>query len=578
MASACPFCCRRTTFFLCADCIHVRIEKARHPPLHQHVQRLSERVQRRLSRLQGCREKLLRERRDALRQSVDRLKHTLHAKRNEANERSSRVVRLRTALEKRRRALEEQREHLTEVTRILQSKLLPMTLHRFLDDPPCNVAGLGAFHIYQELKAVMEAMQTERRKKCSELICLFPLKKIVCNGQKMLTLAEVESFQASGEMPFEREMEVEAALSFIAPIVFGLAAYLDVPLPFPIVYGHYWKCQACQRNISARDPIYRLADTPSHPRPHPSPSPIPPPPAMPSDLPNRMPSNISDDQSTHSHQGDYPFSLSLATRGQVKRSPASHASSRSQSISSSVAQTVTMGVAKVTTEVGQQLRHGRGSLSGVSAMLMARKGGLGRGGHREQRDGGTKGWAVPRVIHRGTGVAHAFTIYDGVCTSDFSAALHLLNQSLLHMCERQGQHPPLRQHDDTLQLLNSIISSPHLGCLVPPRPASALGDLFGHHYGEESFKGYEDGDWIVLSDLVGAVDETSHHRDRDRGGMDEWPSTPSTSEREGRQQHLSPSPANVTCERTPSQYHTPSSGSVGEGNEHQKVAEFHLDG
>lgn len=82
---------------------------------------------------------------------------------------------------------------------------------------------------------VRSAVQAERRSQISKLVDIFPLKWIVREdgGERTVSLAQVQSFLVAGVLQDDALKDVEAALSFLLPLVSLLAVYLDVALPFP---------------------------------------------------------------------------------------------------------------------------------------------------------------------------------------------------------------------------------------------------------------------------------------------------------------------------------------------------------
>jgi hypothetical protein len=270
----------------------------------------------------------------------------------------------------RRRQLELRREELCErrrrsetcavewaaAGRRLEAKRCRISSDEFLRDPARHSHSLGAFHIYQELAVARSALQAERKRRCAELVGIFPLKWIVQDavGDRTVSLAQVPSFSvlaAAGVLKDDERKDMEAALSYLLPLVAGLAEHLDVTLPFP--------CTGARGHEESA----RIADLEA----------------------NRV---------------------------------------RSQS----------EGAVAVAPQIAW--------------------------------------WARPCVLHPFTGRWHNFSIYDGICTSEFLTALRLLDEDLRRICLCQGEVPPA--DFSTLQLLASSLSAADLGCVSPPLLALPL--------------------------------------------------------------------------------------------------------
>lgn len=121
-----------------------------------------------------------------------------------------------------------------------------MSRDQFLRDPARHSSTIGAFHVFQELHVVGQALRQERRRRCAEVVEIFPLKWIhsgssggaAVAGDRTVTLGQVQSFTAPGIFQdSELRASVDAALTFLLPLIAWLAAYLDVTLPFPCSGG-----------------------------------------------------------------------------------------------------------------------------------------------------------------------------------------------------------------------------------------------------------------------------------------------------------------------------------------------------
>jgi len=206
---------------------------------------------------------------------------------------------------------------------------------------------------------VSAALQKERRRKCAELVELFPLKWIVSDGAASMptvTLGQVESFVAMGVLQDEELKDLEAALVFLAPLLTALAAGLDVTLPFPCAGGH-----------------------------------------------GRAPT----------------FAEQNAGRGYPE--PASD-------------------------PLGEPVRGMLGSTIAAARPST---------------------W--PCVLHPVSGRRRYFSVYDGICTSEFAVALRLVGEDLRQLLACQGGAAPADL--SALQLLAQLLVAPDLGCLLPPRAA-----------------------------------------------------------------------------------------------------------
>lgn len=107
---------------------------------------------------------------------------------------------------------------------------------QFLQNPARHQ--LGAFHVYQELSVVSAALQQERRRRCSDLIELLPVKWLhMGSGQDVLSLGQVQSFERSGVLGEDELHHLEAALMLLMRLISALASCLDVTLPFPCSAG-----------------------------------------------------------------------------------------------------------------------------------------------------------------------------------------------------------------------------------------------------------------------------------------------------------------------------------------------------
>jgi len=181
-------------------------------------------------------------RRPALLERHAKLAERLRELRSAVQQRTAAAQTGRQQVEVKREELRElRRRHETRVSewaaacRHLEAKRCRISRDEFLRDPAKHRQTLGAFHIYQELSVVRSAVQAERRSQISKLVDIFPLKWIVREdgGERTVSLAQVQSFLVAGVLQDDALKDVEAALSFLLPLVSLLAVYLDVALPFP---------------------------------------------------------------------------------------------------------------------------------------------------------------------------------------------------------------------------------------------------------------------------------------------------------------------------------------------------------
>lgn len=289
-----------------------------------------------------------------------------------AAERRAAAVRLRRRqLEMRRDELRERRRrHETLASgwaaawRSLEAKRCRISCDEFLRDPAKHSLTLGAFHVYQELSVVRSALQGERRRRIAELVEIVPLKWIVREdgGDRTVSLGQVQSFVVPGVLQEDELKDLEAALSFLLPLVAMLAVYLDVALPFQCT-GARGLEEACS-------------------------------------------------EASCEHIEERPRAVSESSASISLPRP------RRPSKDASVAR--------------------------VQAAW----------------------WARPCVWHPFTSRWSNFSIYDGICTSEFSMALRLLDEDLLKLCASQGEVPSA--DFGTLQLLASCLSAAQLGCVSPP--------------------------------------------------------------------------------------------------------------
>lgn len=129
-------------------------------------------------------------------------------------------------------------------------------------------------------------------------------------------------------------------------------------------------------------------------------------------------------------------------------------------------------------------------------------------------------WVRPCVLHPLLDRWHFFSIYEGVCTSEFASALRLSEENLRGLCARQGATAPLAL--STTQLVARCLDAAIFGCSPPLEVEEALGPGSAARRGRSSGLGYggrvgaqsrglprescrkrevyafEDGEWTVL--------------------------------------------------------------------------------
>jgi len=232
----CPWCRQPLPPACCGGCVSRAARSARHTDSGvlagevQATQRVLAASLAQASRRLALRERrtLLAERVLELRAAAERRGLTVLARRRHLEER-------REDLRVRRRRHEVRAAEWAPAKRRLEGKRSRVSRDEFLRDPMQHVTTLGAFHVLQELSVVSTALQAERRKRCAELVALFPLKWIVsdASGDHTVTLGQVQSFGVAGVLQEQEIQDLEAAISMLVPLLSALAAYLDVTLPFP---------------------------------------------------------------------------------------------------------------------------------------------------------------------------------------------------------------------------------------------------------------------------------------------------------------------------------------------------------
>eukprot|EP00913_Durusdinium_trenchii_P003381 g3130.t1 len=99
-------------------------------------------------------------------------------------------------------------------------------------------AKLTSNHRPLDVGMVSAALQQERRRRCSDLIELLPVKWLhMGSGQDVLSLGQVQSFERSGVLGEDELHHLEAALMLLMRLISALASCLDVTLPFPCSAG-----------------------------------------------------------------------------------------------------------------------------------------------------------------------------------------------------------------------------------------------------------------------------------------------------------------------------------------------------
>lgn len=270
---------------------------------------------------------------------------------------SAQLEKRKAELVERRRQYESSTAECSAAKRRLDAKKVRLSRDQFLKDPARHSAALnlGAFHIYQELSVATLALQENRKRRCLALVDLFPWRWVLTNdGDQTMTLGQVPSLTAPGVLQEEEFRDLSAAVSFLLPLVNGLAACLDVTLPFPCSTGHSAESDASVRN--------------------------------------------------------------------------------------------------------------RGGSVNLDVTDL------------ESKNLSAQWWALPCALHPFTGRWRYFSVYDRICTSEFSLAVRLVEENIRQLCTCQGDPvPPRGVKGDlgTLQLLAHLLSSPSLGCLCPLAPPTA---------------------------------------------------------------------------------------------------------
>lgn len=153
--------------------------------------------------------------------------------------RQQQVAAARKELWERRQAHERRLAEWTASRRRLDARRFRVSRQQFLSEPRQHSATVGAFHELQELLAVSRAMQMERKRRCQELVSIFPLRWLEGDGSgaRSVCLGPAHELLPSGEISEEQQTHLEAALGFLVPLAAALGIYLDVDLPFPCTVG-----------------------------------------------------------------------------------------------------------------------------------------------------------------------------------------------------------------------------------------------------------------------------------------------------------------------------------------------------
>ncbi|CAJ1384972.1 unnamed protein product, partial [Effrenium voratum] len=192
----CPWCRNSLLPGCCAQCLQrvARRYRRQTPQLESQLPRRSNRHGQLRERLRRLRAQLAQRQRGTAR---------LRAQLEESRER----------LRQRRKAHEERLADLASAQRRLGARAC-VPRAQFLQDPTRHQ--LGAFHIYQELSVVLTALQQERRRRCSELVELLPVKWLQTGaGPEALSLGQVQSLERSGVLQEEELRNLDASLSLL---------------------------------------------------------------------------------------------------------------------------------------------------------------------------------------------------------------------------------------------------------------------------------------------------------------------------------------------------------------------------
>ena len=116
-------------------------------------------------------------------------------------------------------------------------------LSSFLIDPNRYDSVLGALHPFRKFRSISNSLYEERRLACIAILSMFRFRFI--NIQKPASPAKsyseprtpstelVGDFDALDGTPDQ----MHVVLLFVVPVLIGLSRILDLPIPFPIVYG-----------------------------------------------------------------------------------------------------------------------------------------------------------------------------------------------------------------------------------------------------------------------------------------------------------------------------------------------------
>eukprot|EP00929_Paragymnodinium_shiwhaense_P109737 TRINITY_DN76242_c0_g1_i1.p1 TRINITY_DN76242_c0_g1~~TRINITY_DN76242_c0_g1_i1.p1 ORF type:complete len:712 (-),score=127.73 TRINITY_DN76242_c0_g1_i1:139-2274(-) len=401
----------------------------------------------------------LGERRLELKTRVAELRKEFGQRLGAAKARQASLERRREALKERRKAHDTKAEEWRRERRRLEAKKSRISRHEFLRDPSQYMASLDAFHVFRELAVVHEALQAERRQKCSELLAIYPLRWMVTTedagakgglveGERRrsssegtdrppvqtVSLGQVQSFAVKGVLQEEEIKDMEAGLSYLVPLVSALAGYLDILLPFPCILalGHAsrstWRSQlaASSASLAATRLLPPTADTAA------------------------------------SFVGGAPGGHACASSAPTNTGKLRPRSETFDSATSATSTTAGGGLATLTLPADGAMTSAMTSshcevlddVQNFSAKPLQQE-------RLSMATSEVALWTRPCVQHPYYGHWYHFTIYDGICTSEFASAMRLIDENLRQLCLSQGERP--RSNAATLQLLAQLLSSKHFG-------------------------------------------------------------------------------------------------------------------
>mmetsp|Transcript_23955 Transcript_23955/g.58142 ORF Transcript_23955/g.58142 Transcript_23955/m.58142 type:complete len:361 (-) Transcript_23955:38-1120(-) len=218
----CPL-CRGSNVWLCARCCTLWLRH--HRPLRRNLSA----VECAIAELHHAAEQ-----RSRLTSLAEALKQRVAALRADVAKRKAQLSHRRLELDRGRTRVAARSQRQAQLRKSLDLRRDQLRTHRF----PCSPAkalhnaeeylqGLEGLHLYQELAMMGAKVQAERRKICAGLLECLPIKEFG-HGSSDLSLALLDSDRVS-----DAQCHVVSA---VTQLLAGLSSYLDMCLPFPVVW------------------------------------------------------------------------------------------------------------------------------------------------------------------------------------------------------------------------------------------------------------------------------------------------------------------------------------------------------